>query len=198
MIAIIPARKGSKRLPGKNMMELCGKPLIYWTIQAAKGAFGKEDIIVSSDSKEILDYAGDLGVIIHERSKRLATEDASIFDVVREIISPDPDNMSFSEPIGVVILQPTSPLRTTSDIIDAKVQATIGGLYVNNIISLSVICKNIYRPNGAIYVVQSIDILQRNVQYQIAHIMPPERSIDIDTIEDFEKAERLMNERNQL
>ena len=66
-IALILARSGSKRIPNKNLVEICGKPLLYYPIQAALKAYAFERIVVSSDGFHILEYAKALGVDIHER-----------------------------------------------------------------------------------------------------------------------------------
>ena len=186
MIAIIPARKGSKRLPGKNMMELCGKPLIYWTIQAALNAETVHSIIVSTDCKKIAGYSKKF-CDVNMRPPELATDNAPMDGVLLDVL--ETINADYFE--DVCCLQPTSPLRTSEDIDDAF-------SFCATIVSVTSVCGNIFRRNGAIYIARAESIYQRDVSFEAAYIMPPERSVDIDTIEDFKEAERYMNERNKL
>lgn len=109
LTVLIPARAGSKRIPGKNLKLLGGKPLIQWTIDAAKAA-NVADIIVSTDDMEItggLAFAADCR--IHERKPEHATDDAPdilwVLDVLPMVETP-----------YVAICRPTSPFRTASTI----------------------------------------------------------------------------------
>lgn len=86
-IALILARSGSKRIPNKNLVEICGKPLLYYPIQAALKAYAFERIVVSSDGFNILEYAKALGVDIHERKPELSGDKISAFEVVKTILS---------------------------------------------------------------------------------------------------------------
>jgi N-acylneuraminate cytidylyltransferase/CMP-N,N'-diacetyllegionaminic acid synthase len=178
------------------MMLFCGKPLIHWTIVAALDSFQKESIVVSSDSNKILDYAEKMCVQTRKRPKELATDDATTYSVVSDVL------LSGDWQDDIIVLQPTSPLRLSSDINGAVHTASFGGAYtytvIDNVISLYQVCDSVYRPNGAIYIVKKRDVMQHDVHYDLAYIMPKERSIDIDTIEDFIEAERLMYARNKL
>ena len=87
VLAIIPARGGSKGLPRKNVRDLLGRPLIQWTIDAALNASCIDKIEVSSDDEEILDVAGrNSGVSISKRPSNLATDSASSADVVHHVL----------------------------------------------------------------------------------------------------------------
>lgn len=116
---IIPARGGSKGIPGKNIKKLAGRPLIAYAIDAAKNAGGDErHIILSTDYDEIADTARGLGLPVkYMRPAELATDSSGS----REVIL---DAMDWADRQGivydcVVLLQPTSPLRTSDDIKDA-------------------------------------------------------------------------------
>ena len=114
VLAIIPARGGSKGLPRKNIINLAGKPLIAWTIEASLNSKHITKTVVSSDDKEILDLAKQFGVDALRRPKNLAT-DCSTSEAVVECV------IEHLESIGevfdiVVLLQPTSPLRDSIDI----------------------------------------------------------------------------------
>lgn len=118
ILAIIPARGGSKRLPNKNVLDLNGKPLIKWTIEAALGCNEIDTVMVSTDSSNIADIAIQAGAEVpYLRSAELSSDTASSSDVVLNVIN-------YYESIGnefdvVILLQPTSPLRTTNDIKNA-------------------------------------------------------------------------------
>jgi CMP-N,N'-diacetyllegionaminic acid synthase len=116
ILAVIPARGGSKGLPGKNIRELCGKPLISWTIEKAKKSKYLDTILVTSDSQEIIDIAKHGGAEVpFIRPAELATDYASTYDVVQHALNfyQDHENKSFEY---VVLLEPTSPLREDDDI----------------------------------------------------------------------------------
>lgn len=114
-MAFIPARGGSKRLPRKNVLPLAGKPLINWSIEAGKKSQYIDRVFVSTDDKEIADVAWQLDVELPElRPAELASDTAKTEDVLLyslEKFAPDVD--------VVVLLQPTSPLRTAEHIDEA-------------------------------------------------------------------------------
>lgn len=119
MIAIIPARGGSKGLPGKNILPFCGKPLIAWTIEAALKCKILDRVIVSTDSEEIANIARVYGAEVPGlRPAELAHDTASAIDVFiylwKKLVG---DKVEDSPPF--VILQPTSPLRNSVDISEA-------------------------------------------------------------------------------
>ena len=119
-IAIIPARGGSKRLPGKNLMPIAGKPLIGWTIEAAiqSGVFSR--VIVSTDNWEIAVEAAKFGAEVpFMRPEELAQDHTPSIDVlihaVKEV-SAGYDQVAFTH---IACLQPTSPLRSAENIREA-------------------------------------------------------------------------------
>lgn len=109
---LIPARAGSKRVPGKNTRLLGGKPLIQWTIETAKAANVKQ-IVVSSDDADTLDMAFKAGCAMHERKPEDATDNAPDFPWVKESLWFIP---ACSHTPYFCILRPTSPFRTASTI----------------------------------------------------------------------------------
>lgn len=118
IIAIIPARSGSKGLPNKNIRILNGKPLIAYSIGAAQEAGIFDEIFLSTDSREYANIAVQYGANVpFLRSDELATDTASTWDCVREAI--DQYHTIGKEFDIIVLLQPTSPLRTPQDIIAA-------------------------------------------------------------------------------
>lgn len=113
-LAIIPARGGSKRLPHKNILALEGEPLITWSIKAAQESDYIDTIVVTSDSNKILNIAKTLGVETLMRPDFLASDTATTFDTVEHAIEHVNNHYDY-----IVLLQPTSPLRTNQHIDEA-------------------------------------------------------------------------------
>lgn len=208
ILAIIPARGGSKRLHNKNILNLCDKPLLSYTIDAALKSKYITKTIVSSDDNEILKIAEKYGSNIIKRPKNLSLDNSTSFDTVIHTI--DNENTSYDY---IILLQPTSPLRTTEHI-DQAIQLLINKnadavislcecehsplwshtLPKNNTMNDFVThitdkrsqdLKKHYRLNGAIYIAKT-DKLISNKSFLLsknifAYIMPQEDSIDIDT-----------------
>ena len=110
-IGVIPARGGSKGIPKKNITPLNGKPLINWTIEAAKKSKYLESIIVSSDCDEILQLAAKQNVIPLKRPDEFAKDESPMRPVLKHVISTL-DSFDYV----LVLLQPTSPLRSHTHI----------------------------------------------------------------------------------
>jgi len=109
-LAIIPARGGSKRLPRKNVLDLCGKPLIAWSIEAGLNSKYIDKVVVSSDDDEILEISKIFGAETIKRPDELASDTATTFDAIKHTI----DNLEKYD--YIVLLQPTSPLRNEKHI----------------------------------------------------------------------------------
>ena len=107
---IIPAREGSKGLPGKNLKNLCGKPLIDYTILKALEIFEPESIILTSDSNEILQRGKEYGIRTILRPRELATDDSQVLDTILHAVnfSKQKFNMVCEK---IMLLQPTFPIR---------------------------------------------------------------------------------------
>src|SRR3989338_1957396 len=116
MIAIIPARSGSKKLPGKNKINLAGKPLIAWTIEAALAAQVFTEIIVSTDDIDVAHIAREYSLTVLNRPINLASDTASTSDVILDVFKQlDGQSNNFE---SFMLLQPTSPLRSSRHIND--------------------------------------------------------------------------------
>jgi CMP-N-acetylneuraminic acid synthetase len=115
ILALIPARGGSKRLPGKNIRPLAGLPLIAWTIRAALAAGAFADVLVSTDDQSIADVATEYGASVPWlRPDDLSTDTATSVDVVLHALAAC---AAASRPIdSVMLLQPTSPFRSVETI----------------------------------------------------------------------------------
>jgi N-acylneuraminate cytidylyltransferase/CMP-N,N'-diacetyllegionaminic acid synthase len=119
MIAVIPARGGSKGLPGKNIKMLCGKPLIAYTIEAAKKAHGIERVFVTTDSEDIAKVAVKYGAEIpFIRPVELAQDYSLAKDVYIHMIEHLKKEFNFKENKFMVLL-PTAPMRNSSHIEEA-------------------------------------------------------------------------------
>jgi N-acylneuraminate cytidylyltransferase/CMP-N,N'-diacetyllegionaminic acid synthase len=116
VLAIIPARGGSKGIPRKNLVHLNGKPLLAYTINAAKNASLVGKIVLSSEDDEINNLGLSMGLASeYRRPATLATDGSDMMDVVIHILEWLKFNDQYS-PESVLLLQPTSPLRTAADI----------------------------------------------------------------------------------
>ncbi len=120
LLALIPARGGSKRLPKKNSLSFSGKPLIAWSIEAGLKSKYVDEVIVSTDDIEIAEISKKYGATVpFMRPIELASDTSSTIDVVRHAIEYCNHNVGKFD--YIVVLQPTSPLRTEKDI-DASVE----------------------------------------------------------------------------
>ncbi|MCP1462642.1 MULTISPECIES: cytidylyltransferase domain-containing protein [Pseudomonas] len=121
ILAIVPARGGSKRLPGKNIKVLGGRPLIAWTIEAALQSGVVTDVVISTDDLAIADVARAFGGnVLSMRPAHLATDTAGSFDVVVQVL--DEYEAVHGAVEAVMLLQPTSPFRSAESIRRAVVQ----------------------------------------------------------------------------
>lgn len=170
VLAVIPARGGSKRVPRKNLREYRGKPLLQWAMLHAKGSKYIDHFVVSSDDKEILGHASARGLI---RPDELATDTATSEDALRHALSLFPAHW-------VVLLQPTSPNRTAEEI-DACIEIAQRG---NGCIST---LKG--APNGAVYVATAEWLANHDFSIPglFKYEMEENRSLDIDNEEDFNR-----------
>jgi len=115
-LAIIPARGGSKGLPKKNIKELCGKPLIAWSIEAGLKSKYLDEVMVTTDSQEIADISNQYGANVpFLRPDELASDTATSFDAIKHTIDYYKNELN-KEFDYIVLLEPTSPLREASDV----------------------------------------------------------------------------------
>lgn len=114
VVALIPARAGSKGIKNKNLYPLNGKPLIEWTITKAKKVDEIDRVLVSTDGDKIADFSKELGAEVLRRSKRLSMDQSLIIETIRDVIKKlEKDNYFFD---FLLLLEPTSPLRSCQDI----------------------------------------------------------------------------------
>ena len=211
ILTLIPARSGSKRLKNKNIKDFSGKPLIYWSIEAAKNSAIIDRIIVSTDDEETRKISENFGIEVpYLRPAALARDDSTAVDVALHTISVNP---GFTH---LLYLQPTSPLRTTEDIencvrffqeknaksvlsVSTNIKNDDWCVTVDSDSKISDFGSHIgsnekYCPNGALYLVE-INWLRAAQTFMNdqshAFVMPVERSIDIDYLEDFNQAQNI-------
>jgi CMP-N,N'-diacetyllegionaminic acid synthase len=116
VIAIIPARAGSKGLPGKNVRLLCGKPLLAWSIQSARKSRYVDEVLVSTDGDDIARVAAEFGAPVpFRRPAELAGDTATTLSAVEHALEFYRDRLQRRFDV-LVLLEPTSPLREDSDI----------------------------------------------------------------------------------
>ena len=128
ILAIIPARAGSKGIKGKNMIDLAGRPLIGWTIEAAKNSKLINHIMVSTNSREVVEYANEVwGVRSSWRPEELCTDEAPTEWAIEHVLDAWGRNHP-DMPIDIVVLmQATSPLRAPGDLDKAIEWLTLSG-----------------------------------------------------------------------
>ena len=217
VLAIIPARGGSKGVPRKNIRPLAGKPLLAWTIEAAQKSAYIDRLILSSEDEEIIAVAKAWGCEApFVRPAELARDETPGIDPVLHALDALPGYDY------VVLLQPTSPLREASDI-DACIARCVEGdapacvsvsppaqhpywtYMIDSKDHLSPLFENtfnrrqdlpaVYALNGAIYVARTRDLrLTRDflMPGTVAFVMPDARSLDIDSPADLTLAECLL------
>jgi N-acylneuraminate cytidylyltransferase len=182
LLGLIPARGGSKRLPNKNLADLGGKSLLAWTIEAAKASFLLNLIAVSTNDMMIGMEATALGCIVINRPDDLAQADTPTLPVIQHALSVFP---RFD---AVMLLQPTSPLRTAKDI-----QRALTWLGQHD--SLVSVGPD-GQPNGAIYITRVKTLMDGGPIYcaeSRIFAMPSARSVDIDTQADLDLARRFVD-----
>jgi len=184
ILGVILGRGGSRRLPGKNLLPLCGRPMIAWTIRAAQWS-RLDAMVVSSDSEEILNVARLRNVMAIRRPDELATDTASPYDAIRHAYGVVGEDFDF-----ICLLQPTSPLRAPLDI-DACAEL-MSNTHLPCVVSFEDDCPI---PNGAVYIGRTDWLLSGgnfDIGPAVRYSMPPERSVDVNTLHDFERAATLM------
>ena len=218
ILALIPARGGSKGIKDKNIFPLCGKPLIAYSIEAAQKSKYIDEIFVSTDSKKIASTAKKIGASVpFLRPAELATDTSKSIDVIIHVINELKKLNLFFDIL--VLLQPTSPLRNTEDI-DKAIKTfeendelplvsisevndnpilirTLGNNgHLNKLLETNSDVrrqdmKKYYRVNGSIYINRISDLSENSSlnDNSVPYIIPSCRSVDIDEMKDLVVAE---------
>ncbi len=223
IVALIPARKGSKGIPNKNITLLNGIPLIEHTIMQAKDVGIIDRIIISTDSELILEIVEKYNIEIKGlRPSELATDTSTLYDVIKYEIGNY--NLVENEYDIIVLLQPTCPLRQSYMIEDALInfidnnqESAVSVSEVeehpifmrtlneeNNLVKIlntdSTVRRqdlpNYYRVNGMIYINRVSDVAHKYISFndnKFPIIISKEYAVDIDTIEDLKIAQEKFN-----
>ncbi len=223
VLAIIPARGGSKRIPKKNSKPLCGKPMITYTIEAANECEYIDKVIVSTDDEEIAEIAMRAKAIVpFNRPEELATDDAKLIDVVMHAVE-------FYERKAerydiIMVLQPTSPLRTSEDIKKALEYFIRKG--EKSLVSVTEVAehpstmrqfseknemvkvlvdeagqgqeaKRYFRINGAIYINSMLELNENTCldDNVMGYVLAKDHGVDIDYPEDVVVAEYYLSQK---
>jgi CMP-N,N'-diacetyllegionaminic acid synthase len=225
IVAVIPARGGSKGVPRKNIRLIAGKPLLAWTIEEAKKSKYTDRVILSTEDDEIISVARRWGCEVpFKRPLELAKDDTPGIDPVLHALESMESDYDY-----VVVLQPTSPMRRASDI-DACIEECLSRK-TNVCVSVSAVDKSpywmysldeekrlrplfpayehvarrqdlptVYMPNGAVFVAK-VPWLLKNRTFvaddTVACCMAPAHSIDVDSEIDFRVCELMLMERGE-
>jgi CMP-N,N'-diacetyllegionaminic acid synthase len=225
VIAVIPARGGSKSVPGKNIRSLGGKPLIAWSIDLARQVSEIDRIIVSTDDREIASVGRSFGAEVYARPPHLATDEALVIDALKDLLQTlEAENQM---PEWVTLLEPTCPLRTADDVReclrlvaqdgydsvatfkDAELNPHRAWRLIDGVPEVFVAgaipwlprqkLPKAYQLNGAVYVFRA-NLLSQEANSLLlgklgAVLMPRGRSQDIDDSVDFTIVEALLKEK---
>lgn len=215
-LCVIPARGGSKGIPRKNIVNVYGKPLIQYTIEAALASKYIDDIIVSTDDKEIAEVSICLGIDVpYLRPHHLATDDAKTIDTINHVI--EEQKRLGKDYNYVIVLQPTQPLRKgwhVDEAIQKIVRNSLDSLvsvtkvtehpilmrtidendFVKSLLDLNSTVRrqelpDVYKVNGSIYI-NKVSDLQSNTSLndnKLSYIMDKKYDLDIDDDDDLLK-----------
>lgn len=187
MIAIIPARGGSKRIPRKNIKDFHGRPMIAHAIETAKGSMLFEEIVVSSDDAEILYVAEEYGAVGVRRPQMLADDHTGTMDVVEHVLR----EVSPRHQIACCIY-PCTPLLLPADL-HAGLDLLLESAPMHIGYTFSVGKEPALHDAGAFYWGYTAMFLKRacHLRYGRMYVLPPERDCDINTKDDWKRAEQL-------
>ena len=228
VICMIPARGGSKRLPRKNVLPLGGRPLLTYAVRAALESGAFREVVVSTEDPEIAAAAERCGVRVHRRPDDLASDTARVPDVAVELLAAEEKagrvydsictltctcplitagdlaqahraflDSDASFLVSVVEAEPPAYIHLQQDP-DGFLQPLFGPDYLKK---RRQEMPKTYHPNGAIFTYRTgkirakLDICDEKT---LAYVMPPERSVNIDTALDFEWAEHLIRKNQNI
>ncbi len=225
VLAIIPARGGSKGIPGKNIKDLAGKPLIAYSIEESLKSKYITRTVLSTEDEKIKKVALEYGAEVVDRPLELAQDETMTAPVLLQVVEAlEKENYS---PDIVILLQPTCPLRTAKDIDEAFELYFQGGcdsvFAVKNIGLTHAMWKqhhdgrmealydyrtrprrqdahrhySLFVETGSIYIIKT-EVMKKVKDFvgDEPKIYPIVQTVDIDTIEDFDRAEKLINQGN--
>ena len=210
VLAIIPARGGSKGIPGKNLKKIEGRSLIEHAFDCAREAKSPLTVVLSTDDAEILQHGRQMGIELVERPAELATDQAKVIDAIKHCLHQMESRKGARYEI-VVLLQPTSPIRNGEDL-DAvlrlfdrpEVESVISVVSANEVHPARMyemadnklvpldkryetanrqIIRPVYYRNGCFYAIRRETMLRENTlmpQNKTPYVMPASRLCNID------------------
>jgi CMP-N-acetylneuraminic acid synthetase len=222
LIAVIPARGGSKSVPGKNIRAVGGKPLLAWSIEVARQVSEIDRIIVSTDDAQIASVGLAYGAEVYQRPPHLATDEALVIDALKDLLQTL--RAEGETPEWVILLEPTCPLRTPEDVCSCLKLIAQGGydsvatfkdaelnphrawriidgvpeVFIPGAVPWLPRQKQpkAYQLNGAVYVFRANLLAEEAKSLLVgrlgAVLMPRDRSQDIDDSVDFTIVEALL------
>lgn len=222
-LAIIPARAGSKGVRDKNIVDLCGKPLMAYSIEAATNSGLFDRVVVSTDSELYAQIAEKYSADVIMRGENLSNDTASSFSVIKDVLEKCDNGFDY-----FALLQPTSPLRDAHhvkesiELFERSVENFDFLVSVKEAEHAKVLCNPIeddlslkhfdidysnyrrqafkdYSPNGAIFIGKLTEYLQQKHFFgrrAIAYMMSLDDSVDIDNYIDLKLAEIIVKERS--
>lgn len=228
ILAIIPARGGSKGIPGKNIYPLAGKPLLAWTVAAALKSKYIDRVVVSSDDDKILTVAKKFGAEPIRRPKAISGDKAPFNKLIYHALDHLKNKEKYMPDI-LIYLQPTSPLRESKDIdkalslLKGEVTSVIGMYEVDNKFLKSFVVDRkghvkgaandqfpfmnrqelpkTYMPNGAIYAIKTEIFLRTGKLFSgktAPYLMNSEKSLDIDSLGDIKEAGKILDKKKKI
>ena len=224
ILAVIPARGGSKGIPQKNIVKLKGKPLMYYTIKASQNSYLINRTVVSTDDENIAKIAKKYNSDVIKRPKKLATASAQIDPVIEHVLSHLKQHEDYV-PDYIVLLQNTAPLRTSYHVDNAlriflskKYDSLLSGFNSHKFLWKKLKNKSVpinYDPrkrpnrqnmkdnffeNGAIYMTKYTSFMKSKCRLSGRigfYIMPEELSIEIDSMYDLFLVKQIMERENE-
>lgn len=208
IVAIIPARAGSKRLVGKNLLLLKKKPLIIWTIDFAKKLKFLKEVIVTTDDKKLISLIKNYDLTILQRPKYLARDNTSTISVILDILKKYKNKFKTIDTI--LLLQPTSPFRSINIVKLAlkkyfkfkkkKSIVSVNHTFNTNLKKFKFQNKKKYNLNGNFYIVSKNFLIKNKSFLSNKHTFPykiysKKLQIDIDTKSDFNFAKKIIKKK---
>ena len=221
VLALIPARGGSKGVPGKNKRIVGGKPLIFYTIDEAIASSRVTHVAVTTDDSDIVSLAEEIGILVIQRPSDIAGDTSPVIDAVRHALEElrQKQQLEFD---AIVLLQPTSPLRSAEDIDNvislffegelnpvcsvyqcddnhpARMYTIENGKLASLMPELSSVRRQdlppVYHRNGVAYVFGQREVESGEIisSYMTPYVMPIESAINIDNELDFALLENII------
>jgi len=205
IIGITPARGGSKSIPRKNIKEICGKPLIAWTIKVAKRSKLLDRYVVSTEDKEIAGIARKYGAEVIKRPKKLASDTATTLSVLQDVLKKIEADI-------IVLLQCTSPVREEGLIdrcikkfLESKADSLATGFICNlykwgDYSARRQDLKGWFHDDGNIYVIKADIVKKGNLWGKKMEkvLISKEQNFEIDDEFDFWLNEQILKKRLRL